>query len=342
MKRLMTIVGVAACLLSGAVSAHAEDLNAIYEKAKSEGTVTWYAVHGTEATVNAIAEAFGQRYPGVKLNAVKATAQVNYQRLTQELSAGALQVDLYESTDLGQLLTLKEQGHLESYRPETDSQIIPALQKLDADGQFHVVHTVPLAIAYNTNLVKPEELPKLWKDLGDDSRSGKVAFGHPGFSGNVGVWTVAMNKLYGWEYFERLEKNKPLVGRSIIDAVTALNSGERAYGLVAAPTAFAAAEKGNPIGVVYPDDGAVLTVVGAGIVKGAPHPNAAKLLLNFLQGKETAALMVKDFEYPIRPDVALRDTMKPLTEIKAVQPTAQELVEQLPELVEKFRDTFGI
>ena len=56
---------------------------------------------------------------------------------------------------------------------------------------------------------------------------GKVSTGHPAFSGYVGTWVLTMRKLYGWDYFEKLEKNKPQIGRSINDTVTALNSGER-------------------------------------------------------------------------------------------------------------------
>ena len=51
-----------------------------------------------------------------------------------------------------------------------------------------------------------------------------------GFSGFVGTWVVQMNKLYGWDYFEQLATLKPHVGRSIIDTVTVLLSGERSVG----------------------------------------------------------------------------------------------------------------
>ena len=63
-----------------------------------------------------------------------------------------------------------------------------------------------------------------------------------------------MKKLYGWDYFETLEKNKPQIGRSINDTVTMLKAGERpvAAGATADP---AQASRGNPIGVLHPSDG---------------------------------------------------------------------------------------
>ena len=59
------------------------------------------------------------------------------------------------------------------------------------------------------------------------AKPGKVSIGHPGFSGYVGTWVVQMKKLYGWDYFKKLEQNKPRIGRSINDTVTMLNAGER-------------------------------------------------------------------------------------------------------------------
>ena len=82
-------------------------------------------------------------------------------------------------------------------------------------------------ISYNTSKVKAEDSPKAWTDLLDPKWKGKVSTGHPGFSGYVGTWVLMMKKLYGWDYFDNLEKNKPQIGRSINDTVTALNSGER-------------------------------------------------------------------------------------------------------------------
>ena len=66
-----------------------------------------------------------------------------------------------------------------------------------------------------------------WPDFLDPKWRNQVAVGHPAYSGTVGTWVLTMRKLYGWEYFEKLEANKPLIGRSVNDAVGVVNSGER-------------------------------------------------------------------------------------------------------------------
>ena len=75
--------------------------------------------------------------------------------------------------------------------------------------------------------------------------------GHPGFSGFVGTWVVQMKKLYGWKYFEDLAKLRPQIGRSIIDTVTMLVSGERSVAAGPGALAYLQASRGNPIGSLF-------------------------------------------------------------------------------------------
>src|SRR3546814_1271686 len=92
------------------------------------------------------------------------------------------------------------------------------------------------------------DLPTKWSDLTDPKWKDKITVGHPGFSGYVGTWVVMMRKLYGWEYFEKLEENNPQIGRSINDTVTMLNAGERAIGAGPSATTLISASRGNPLG----------------------------------------------------------------------------------------------
>ena len=126
--------------------------------------------------------------------------------------------------------------------------------------------------------------PTQVRDLLDPRWRGQVGTGHPAFSGTVGLWVLGMRKLYGWTYFEELERNRPLIGRSVNDTVTMLNSGERS--VAAGPSALSrvTADRGNPVGVSYPPSGAVLVVSPSAVLANAPHPNAARLYLEYLLG----------------------------------------------------------
>src|SRR5215475_11997228 len=73
----------------------------LYELARKEGEVTWYTAHSNDTTAQALGRDFEAAFPGIKANVVRTTAQVAYQRLTQEQKAGAMQVDVFSSTDIG-------------------------------------------------------------------------------------------------------------------------------------------------------------------------------------------------------------------------------------------------
>ena len=99
-----------------------------------------------------------------------------------------------------------------------------------------------------------------------------------------------MKKLYGWEFFEKLAANNPRIGRSAGDPITLLNAGECLVGVGAAGGAYPAEDKGNPIGINHPTDGLVLCVGPSAIPANAPHPNAAKLFLDWLLSDTSRAL----------------------------------------------------
>jgi len=153
---------------------------------------------------------------------------------------------------------------------------------------------------------------------------------------------VQMNKLYGWDYFEQLAKLKPHVGRSIIDTVTVLLSGERSVGASPSALVLRNASQGNPIAVSYPEDGSVLMISGSAIMKNTKHPNAAKLFMEFLYSAETAAEDIEEYGVPLRRDTILPAGYKKLDDLKTIRPTIAEIIKGIPELTEKWRDTFGV
>lgn len=315
----------------------------LYELAKKEGEVTWYTAHSNDTTAQALGRDFEQAFPGIKANAVRTTAQVAYQRLTQEQKAGAMQVDVFSSTDIGHYVALKEKNLLEKYLPENAAKVIEVYKNYDPDGYYTVTSAGLIAIGYNTAKLKEAEAPKNWPDLLDPKWKDKIALGHPGFSGYVGTWVVSLKKLYGWDFFEKLAKNNPQVGRSINDTVTMLNAGERIVaGSGPVGTAMESAGKGNPLAMTYPPDGSVLIIAPSGIPKGVKHPNAAKLFMEYLLSVEASKIWVGHYNESMRPEVKSLDGAKSAADVKTIRPTVDEIVNGIPEVIKQWRDTFGV
>ena len=106
----------------------------LYELAKKEGEVTWYTAHSNDTTAQALGRDFEAAFPGIKANVVRTTAQVAYQRVSQEIKAGAMQVDVLSSTDIGHYVYLKENKLLEQYVPDNASKVIDVYKNYDPDG----------------------------------------------------------------------------------------------------------------------------------------------------------------------------------------------------------------
>lgn len=323
-------------------AAQADYLAELHAKAQAEGEVTWYIVYWPSDRAEKHAALFTKAYPGVKVNVVRTTAQVAYQRLTQDMKANAANCDIFASTDMSHYVALKAAGQLMAYKPHDADKIDPRFLDVDPDQAYQIANATTVGFGLNTNKLKPSDAPAGWKGFIDPKWQGKLVVGHPGFSGFVGTWVVQMNKLFGWDYFEQLAALKPHVGRSIIDTVTVLASGERSLG--ASPTALVMrdAANGNPLAPAYPEDGSVLMISGSAILKNTKRPNASKLFMEFLWSRDTAQEDIAEYNLPLRTDVDLPPNIKKLSEVKTIRPTIEEITTGIPELTEKWRDTFGV
>jgi iron(III) transport system substrate-binding protein len=344
MRRLGVLVSVAVVLVAAGlvIRGSAGAQGATYEAAKKEGKLTWYISMYDVDTAEQVARAFEQKHPGVKVDVVRATAGVIYQRVLQESQAGIFNNDVYSSTEEGHYVNFKEKGLLQPYVPDGADKVIPRFQKIDPDGYYHVASVGLILLTHNTQKVGAGEAPKRWKDLLDPKWKGKIAIGHPAFSGYVATWVLSVSKLYGWEYFEQLARQNPQIGRSINDTVTALASAERLVAAGPDLTTLKSKQKGNPVELVYPEDGAVLMTSPSAIMKRAPHPNAAKLFMDFIMTTEYSQILARNGGAPLRPEVAPPKGLRPLGEVKLIRPTLEEIRPGIPQVIEKFRATFGV
>jgi iron(III) transport system substrate-binding protein len=314
---------------------------ALYEAAKKDGELTWYIAHYPADWAEDFGRAFMAKYAGVKVNVVRTTANVAYQRLTQELKATGPQVDVFASTDVSHFIELKGKGLLEKFVPANAATVQPWLQNIDPDGFFHTTSFGGIGITYNSTKVKPDDLPTNWTDLLDPRWRNLVSVGHPAFSGYVGIWVWQMTALYGWQYFERLKDNNPQIGRSLLDTLTMLRAGERSIAAGPVDPAIELKARGEPIEVIYPSDGMVLVLAPSAIVKDAKHPSAAKLFMEFLMSQQVSELTAAHFATPMHAAVKPKGG-KPLSEIKTLIAKPMDLLKGVPEIKEKWRDTFGI
>jgi iron(III) transport system substrate-binding protein len=324
------------------VSANAQSAD-LLAAAKKEGEIVWYSSHQISEAIPVVAKAFAEKYPDLKLTVVGGTSTTVFQKFMQDVKMGAPRADVISTGTPGNFVDLKQKGMLAQYKPENFSQIDPLFQQYSnsGDNYYFATQAAMLGIAYNSDKVTDADAPKLWTDLLDPKWQGQVAMGDLGSSGLVAEWGAEMNKAYGWQYFDKLIASHPLVGRSVVDGVTSLVSGERLVSPTVVGVALDSAHKGNPIKVSFPKDGVVLVMMPSAILKDAPHPNGARLLMEFLLGKEYAAATTSTGYRPARDDVPLAAGQEVSPDLKFLTMPAQESMETTKAVVAKWRETFG-
>ena len=332
-------------LIAGASSLAAPkaraDLRTIEAAAKKEGSVSWYVAQMSGEAAEAMGSRFTQRYPGITVSVTRTTGQVAYQRLQQELKNNTPNCDVFSSTDISHYPALIKRQALLKYDAVNAAELAGPYKGLGEPGYYYSTTGSLQILIYNTKRLIGTDVPKRCTDLYDPRFKGQVAIAHPAFSGFFGQWVLAMRRLYGWTYFDKLAANNPRIGRSGNDPISLVNAGECVVGTGPASTATVSANRGNPIGIIYPEDGTLLCVGPSAIVASAPHPNAAKLFLEWLLSADFAAACRDWSLEPVRADAEPLPGVKRITEIKTLTLTATEIASELPDAIEQWRDTFG-
>jgi iron(III) transport system substrate-binding protein len=102
-----------------------------------------------------------------------------------------------------------------------------------------------------------------------------------------------------------------------------------------APNAYRGIDKGNPIAITQPSDGVVVMTFPSAIPAHAPHPNAARLFMEWTLSPEWSKLIAADGSEPINAQVP------PRADEPVLAPTVAEIRAGVPEVIERWRDTFG-
>ena len=217
--------GLGAAALAAGHGARA-DLPALETAARAEGTVNWYVAQMSGEAAEAMGRRFTRRYPGIAVSVIRTTGQVAYERLSQELKNNTPSCDVFSSTDISQYPALIKRNALAHYEPVNASELATPYRGLGEKGFYYPTTGSLQILIYNTKTVTGADIPKRCTDLLDPKFNHRVAVAHPAFSGYFGQWVLAMRRLYGWAYFEKLATNNPRVGRSGNDPITLLNAGE--------------------------------------------------------------------------------------------------------------------
>jgi ABC-type Fe3+ transport system substrate-binding protein len=294
------------------------------EGAKKEGEVSWYTSLTVDQVVRPIVEAFNKKYPDIKLNFVRADTGDLMQKILAESRAKSIRVDVV-AADIA--APLKNSGLAQPF----NTPIMAEYPKnyIDADHSWVSIRSSWQGIGWNTRLVSEADAPKTWEDLLNPKwKGGKLVWGS---SPDTGAPRLIAHLLKTWgddktmDYLKKLKtqdvRTAPGSIRTVLDQVIA---GEYSIGLSMAMHHIAISRsQGAPVYGVSPEP-----VLGrSGVicfVKGAPHPYAGMIFLDFMMDKDGGQKVFAASQYnPAHPAV------KPLPELDWIMPSRSGKTEYL-------------
>ena len=192
---------------------------------------------------------------------------------------------------------------LSQFDPPQAKELIP--QARDPDRRWYGVYGNYNAPAYNTNFIKPSELPKSYDEFLDRKQwAGKVAI-----DASDSEWMSAMLTHYGEERGSRLLRNiaatlKPALIDGRLNLARQVGAGEYWVALSNfVPLTVNVKLAGGPTDF-WALDPVALAFGSIGINTLAPHPKTALLAANFMLSQEGQTFLTKKGRLPSRPDVA--------------------------------------
>ena len=300
---------------------------ALIEAAKKEGKLAFYTAMDL-AFAQRLANTFEGKFPGISVRVERSGAERVFSRIGQEYSSNIHAVDVVNTADHAHCIVWKRNQWLAPYMPEDVAKHFDK-NYYDPDGLHVTTRILVSPIAYNTNLVKKEEAPKSFADLLDPKWAGKIVKAHPAYSGTIMNATFQIARDLGWDYFEKLAKQRVMQVQSATDTPKKISLGERAVMADGAGyLVIRYREEGQPVDIVYPEEGTPLAGGPSAVFKAAPNPNAARLFQNWMHSREGQQLIVDDAcQYSAHSQTIEKKGVRPLKDIK--------LMKEDPEGIEK-------
>ena len=287
-RSTMLALGAAASGLGGAALAQtAEPPEALVKAAQAEREIVLY----TGATANIIdrlSAAFGARY-GIKISFLRLGGGPLLQRYSAEAEVGNIAADIIFVAGGGNQFAAAAfpKGWIE---PPADLPVVQSgvFPKRFMRAASAIIQLGPWVITYNTDKLREQDAPKDWPDLLAPRFKGQILMPELASTDAVVQFWAAIADKYGIEYLTRIRDQQP---RWFADAVPSLQALAAGEGMVQIPITgqaiSAVVAKGAPVGTVTPDYTTGVEMQLMLTARGkAKHPNAARLLANFVMSPE--------------------------------------------------------
>jgi iron(III) transport system substrate-binding protein len=315
---------------------------ALIEAAKKEGKCAFYTAMDL-AFAERLARTFEQKFAGISVRVERSGAERVFTRIGQEYQSNIHAVDVVNTADQSHCIVWKRNGWLAPCLPEEVAQHYDRMY-YDPDGLHVTTRVLVSPFGYNTTLVKAEDAPKSFADLLDPKWAGKMVKAHPAYSGTIMNATFQIARDLGWEYLEKLAKQRILQVQSATDTPKKIALGERAVMIDGAGyLVIREKEAGRPVEIVYPVEGTPLATSPSAVFKAAPNPNAARLFQNWMHAREGQQLLI-DYarQYSPHKQAVEKPGVRKLSDIKLMKEDPEGVEKSAEEIKQRYTQIFRV
>ncbi len=266
-----------------------------------------------------------ERETGIKVKAVYDTEEAKSTGVMNRLIAekGNPQADVYWANEPIRAEILKHKGVSAPYR-SPNGQGIPAVFK-DRDG-YWTGFSARVRVFIVNKAVK--DTPSSIHDLADPAWKGRAVIANPLFgttTAHIAALFTVLGDQKAREFMAALKRNGVVVSTSNGESADFVASGQYAFSLVDSDDAINRIRQGRPVEMVYPDQqpgglGCFVVPNAVVFIKGAPHPDEAGKLIDYLLSKETERkLAFADCaQIPLHSGVEMPPELKPIDKIQVM------------------------
>lgn len=301
----------AAALMASTALVQAQDLAALEAAAKAEGMLTTIALPHDWCGYGDVIAGFKAKYPEITVNELNPDAGSADELEAIRANKGNTGPQAPDVIDVGLSFgpQAKDEGLIQPYKVSTWDEI-PAEVK-DADGYWYADYYGVMSFMVNKDLV--DTVPTDWADLLKPEYNGQVALAGDPRASNQAILAVLAAGLSkgaeagkaageaGLEFFKELNTAGNFV--PVIGKAGTLAQGATPIVVMWDYNALSARDTlaGNPpVEVVVPQSGVLAGVYVQAISAHAPHPNAAKLWMEYLYSDEGQLGWLKGYCHPAR------------------------------------------
>jgi iron(III) transport system substrate-binding protein len=290
------VVFLLAQSIAGAASG---DRQAVLARAKQQGKLVLYTGMDTEET-NQYAREFTSHYPFIQTDIFRASGEKVQARFLVEHRANVHSADIFQ-TSIVQVYQLKNAGLLGKYISPESTAYTEGFR--DPQGYWNGFYLIPYVIGYNTSMIAAKEAPGSYEDLLNPKWKGLIGLETEEYQWFYHLLQI-MGKGKGLDYMRRLARQDLQMRKGHTLLAQLVAAGEIALAVVVYSNRVERMKSsGAPIEWVRFKGPTITAVNAIAIPEKAPHPDAAKLFVDFVLSKEGQGLLRGLRRIPARADV---------------------------------------